>query len=712
MDNFAIPPELMGMPPAIGPGAPMAGPPVAPEMGALGGDIGVETPGVGPDFPQNPFGQAPINPRPFGMPMAGGQDQVLAQMLQNTPELAPIDVKPARKPTPKPEEGFCQEIVFHDRQDYTRLLTRMARDLSLLRQHESGTPMDFDAERNPQFVSAAMSTLVNKFANMLSGPDEYYEVEYVDQSTEKAAQAVEDFAARCRRYETRIYATSTSGGNLKRDEFWHLLLHGRVVCRVLPDFDDPDYPFSSTLLDPATCFPVWGDGKEGLIRMSREYTSSLASVVTAYGRTPDMRAKVLRRLGYDERSFRENYHIEATVREYWDKDWRYVSWGGTAVLPVTRHHLGVVPFVYITAVGEPMSSHTPEGRYTHFVDEFGGIGVGVSRDMDQVEKGVSVFHYLVNTHRLMEAIHTIFLIEMEKARNPATITYSAPQLIGDDQEPLDGGIGGNNVRVMGLQKVEGFPTSPRPTDTAPLMQKTDQDFFSGSLPPTAFGDAPGTQPSGFSVQGLLAAAKDMVVPYARAWEMYQSLKLELKLRYYRELIAPVAPLTVGHKTDYGAGYEATKLTSEILDAVGTVVEVRLSSIGPAEFPQRVAAVVQAMSAGLYSQRHAMTKLEVRNPNKMFNEIMAERAMQHPMIQEMLIIPNSLIEVGMEDVAEAWAQLVIAPKVGQIGMAPPGAPGGEAPGGGGMGAPIPVGQGQNPSRPGGPAPGQGRGPAPQ
>ena len=56
----------------------------------------------------------------------------------------------------------------------------------------------------------------------------------------------------------------------------------------------------------------------------------------------------------------------------------------------------------------------------------------------------------------------------------------------------------------------------------------------------------------------------MVLPYTKAWEMAQQLKLELKLIFYRDLISPVTPVHVGHKVNYGAGYDGDYLTPDII----------------------------------------------------------------------------------------------------------------------------------------------------
>jgi hypothetical protein len=126
----------------------------------------------------------------------------------------------------------------------------------------------------------------------------------------------------------------------------------------------------------------------------------------------------------------------------------------------------------------------------------------------------------------------------------------------------------------------------------------------------------------------------------------------------------------------------------------------------------------------------MEKLGEKDPAKMFQDIIVERAIEHPDIMENIIIPQMMIQQGQQDLAYMWGVLVVMPKLIQTmgsmmgGGAPPGmaGPGGMTPSLPGMpglppGPSGPQANGQsNPMAgraqgpPTGPMPGQGRGPA--
>lgn len=654
-----------------------------------------------------PPGSTLIPPGAAPDPLLGQQDPSFLPLLAYLPE--PVAPKPEREPVPMPgpEEIFAlAERVY---QQHQPLLQRMARDLAMYRQHEGGVPQAFDPDVDIRVASAAISNLVNKLANLLAGMDLFVEAPYRDDQTEQAAQAVENYCYYC--LDARRYHYARQGGNdLLRDVAWYLLLYGRAVARVLPYPDGEEVKTSFALLDPATCFPLWGSVNEGLRVMIRRYQDTVERVLRLYADVaPDARERILRKLGYEELSPEVLEH-KATVVEYWDADNRFLGFAGEPIFSA-RHNLGYVPFVYVMAVGEPQGMGTPEGQYA-WASRNDRITVPVSAADDLAQKGVSVFHYLVNTHRLREALSTILYHEVEKMRRPATITYSAPHLAGKEPPPLDFRPGANNQRIKDLQQVEAIPTAPRPVDLGPLKQEVMEDWYTGTLNPAGMGMEMGANASGYALETLVANAKDLIVPYTKALEVFWMQVFDLELRQLRDVILPLGPLSYPARRDYGPVRTRYELTPDLIATTGTRLRVRLRALGPSELPRLAQTAMQMQSAGLWSQKAAMDYVGVRDPQRMLAEILVEKGMQHPMVMESLVIPEAFYQQGLLEYVQFWLDTVVLPKLMAAKM-PGSVPGTQPPPGASAPAPVEANQGgirqpgSPPAPPAGPIPGQGR-----
>lgn len=724
-----LPPGAVPMPPPDPMAPPMADPMGDPsmmwasqprddiDMGMMGGDPGMfgETPAVPPPAP-DPFAQQMMTP-----PDVAPGDPALMQILSQAPQMLtlPVDPRIARRKKrfagmAKPDMGQVREYANEDQRAHQHLLARFARDIGLYRQHESARPPGFSMKTDVPFVGSGMSNVVNKLANMLAAIDVIIESPFRDEATKDQSQIIEDFGYWVRDYEKDMY-TRSGGSILQWDEFFYLLLHGRLCCRVLPDARDEEYPFRTALLDPATCYPYFGDDKDGMLRMTRVYQDTVGGVLSDYGAgDPDLQRRMARQLGYGIDDVQAYLRHRLKVVEYWDPMYRAVIAGDIDILPITEHGYGFVPFIYVSARGEPKGMQTPEGVWAGDPDEFGNTGYAASREIDVAEKGVSVFHHLVNTHRLKEVLHTVLIMEAIKAQNPPTVTYTAPQLAGEEPPPLNNKPGGNNQRVLNLQKIEGIPTSPRPTDVAPVANHLAEDWAQGTIPPHVFGAEQGSNVSGFAVESLIAAAKDAILPYTHAFEVYLGLKLEMQLKLYQEYVGPTVTLHIPSKSGTRYGMTPLKdLTPQVIDSVGPRVRVKLHGISQQNLPGQMATAVQGIQGGVWSVRRGMEHLGEKDPDRMFQDIVAERAVQHPEVMENFLIPQFLSNRGDDELMKIWMQMVVMPKLGQMmGAAPPGADPamaqqqGAPPDPNGQSAPM---MGAEPPPPGGPEPGQGRGP---
>lgn len=663
-------------------------------------------------------------PGSWGMPpdptadqsIAPSFDQTLSQMLMSPP---PIKVQAKKRNLgPRVDEDTVREIARAQELRYGERNIRIGRDIALYNQDVNFVPSDFDPRHDTPFVSPFIPTLVNKLSSMLSAPEPRLIIPFDSEDSKQAAQAKENFGYWARKQDRKFYGRS-GGGSLQWDEFFYLLLHGFVVARILPDPDDEVYPFHFSLIDPSQCYPIFKGDKHGLDTMVRCYRSTVMDMVNTYGfDDPNLERRLKKAAGYEQSDdLRSFFQTEGNVIEYWDRRQRCVLWNDATVMPVTEHNMGFCPFVVASAKGQPKGMNTPYTKGSSFIDEYNNTGYGPSRGHDLANKSVSVFHHLIHTNRIREVVHTIYLMEIEKALNPPTITYVAPQYSGQNPPPLNLKKKGNNVRLLNFMKVEAVPTSPRPTDASPLINIVGSDLADGGLPPLMHGNESGSNVSGFAVESLIAVAKDVTLPYTQAFETYLAQVTEMKLELYDKFILPVnGPLSVPQRGSYGHT-PLTELTIELMNLTDNDVEVKLWAMSQQMLPGQINAAAMAVQAGIWSLRKAMEHTGSLDPDRDFQDIITERAIQHPEIMENILIPRAFMAQGNPQLAEFWNASVVMPKMQAMMMG--GMPGGPegGPGQPPAAGPQPNGQSLAANRPdagmpggGGPLPGEGRGPS--
>lgn len=742
----------MGLPsqqPALNPGTPMPAPP----PGMAGALMQQLNPAAGMLGGQGPFGAMAAD--------ATAGDPVMAQMLASPPAVIPFDPLAGVPDTEKPgympplDAGIWRELANKDQERYRRLTARFSRDLAMYRQRISAKPPTFDPKRELAFRSATFSNIVNKLTNMCSPLDFRFVVPFKDEQSKQNSQILENWYGYLRTCAEIEYATAGGASSLAWDEFFYLFLYGRIVRRVLPNRTNLEHPFFDELVDPSTVFPVWGGSSEGLIRITHRRPMSFIDVVSTYAPySPNlyerMQSTMVKDFDLTDDEPQRSFHIERELTEGWDTWNQWADWGGIEVYN-KPHALGVVPWIYTMARGEPRGMTTPEGKY--WVPNWENpddpdAWLAVDAAVDEAEKGVSVFHHLIHTNRLTEVVYTILTTEVLKARNPPTVTYSAQQMEGQASKPLIFTPGGNNQRTLNAQRVEIVPTSPRPTDTSPLLGKLTGDITEGSINPAMFGAVEGSNIAGFAIESMIAASKDTVLPYLKGFEIHNQSVAQLKTIIYEKVILPIGIMSTPMEGRYGSSPSAD-VTADVIRSVGRKVTCEIIGVSDQQLPALVNAAGAATERGFWSRRKAMERLGEKDPSRMLREIILERALEHPEMMENFLIPIEFIRSGQKDLADLWVLMIVMPKIQMLMMqmlgpqaggaaagvnasgATPGDPmqalaalgggGGQGPAmigpGTSQGAPQQNGQ-SNPiamrarGAPTGPQFGQGRGPAPQ
>lgn len=658
--SFPTIPPRQTPPIALNPGTPLPAPTMsAPQMAQA------MMPMMGMVPPTGALPPAPVDPI---------QASLLQQaQTQGPPPFDPLaNVPDEEKPgyMPKQDESVWLEIANADQQLYHRLLRRFSRDVRLYRIAYSATPPDFDRKTEIAFKSATVPNVVNKLTNMSSPLDFRYILPFTNEQTKQNSQIVENACSHWRDLECIEYAENGGHSSLQWDEFFYLYLFGRVCKRILPaPYKTDGHPFEVSLLDPATVFPVWGGDNEGLIRITHRRSMSAIDVMSTYAKySPNLHGKIMDALRerWDVADDPAMWHHQGEIIEGWDTWRRWVSWRGMTILEA-EHKFGYVPFDYTMAKGEPRGMTTPLGGYYDSmewdanIEDLDVVIRAVNEPEDEAEKGVSVFHHIVQTNRMVEIYYTVLANETLKAQDPATITYSAPQMAGQAPPPISYKRKANNQRVLNAQRVEIAPTSPRPTDISPVLNKLAGDITEGSINPAMYGGVEGSNIAGFAIESMIAAAKDTILPYLRAFEISQQKQASIKLRQYRTLILPVQPLKIPMQGKRGEMATAD-LTKDVIDSVGTKVRCEIIGVSDQQLPMLVNAAGAAVERGFWSRRKAMEKLGEKDPGRMISEIIIERALEHPEMMENFLIPINFIRAGQKDLADLWVLMIVMPKI--------------------------------------------------
>ena len=367
------------------------------------------------------------------------------------------------------------------------------------------------------------------------------------------------------------------------------------------------------------------------------------------------------------------------------------------------------------------------------------------RRRTDAHKGSSVFHHIIHANRMTEVVYTLLITEVIKASDPATITYSAAQMAGQPPPPLNFKPGGNNQRTLNAQKVEIAPTSPRPTDTSPGALEDHRRHRRRVGQPGHVRGGRGQQYRRLRhrVDDRRRQGHGAALP---RWPgaIYQALKARMyTLQYATRILPQTGIMSVPMEGKYGSSPAAIS-HPRCYARRAPRLPVEIVGVSDQQLPMLVNAAGAAVERGFWSRRKAMEKLGEKDPSRMIQDIIIERALEHPEMMENFLIPINFIRAGQKDLADLWVLMVVMPKVQMLmaqmlgpqaggamsgaqqsgaaiadpqqslaGMQSPAMLGGGTP----PAAPEPNGQsnpmaGRARGAPTGPMPGQGRGPAPR
>lgn len=533
------------------------------------------------------------------------------------------------------------------------------------------------------------------------------------------ARQMQDAVRYLRSEEESRYADAW-GADLAMEEARYLTIYGRIVNRTVLNLADPDFPFDSTLIDPATVF--FNEGGRGIAEAFHRYHTTYGALVGVFGEPP---AETMRKIRNDHGAIEWEW-TEVEALDYWDTWWRAVVTQEHTFVPVTAHEYGSVPFTrQYGPFGMPVG-----GDPGHDRTEYGPNGVlrisTSSRADDAANKGLSYIHYMRREHAQYEAIMSRIITGFKKAINPPLLRERALETIGQPVHPLNTGPGQVNTTLLGAEKVSPIPTSASPIDTNILLTATTQEQRGTRLPPMFGGIVEQSNISGTAQNGIADQGMEKLFPWRASVERYHAMRFTRWFGLWRNFghLAINAgeepsPLMIPVTRPRNGEQPAFELTRELIDTVGPRVEIRMNKPRLNQLLPIVNAMQGMVANGWATDAMAMEALGNTDYDRIREEWMEDKALKqaldHPKFVEMFTIPMSLMEAAREaggapeqqkafmTALAVWMQNVVQPNQMQLQqqMAPqqqgPQGPQGMPPGlqGGVAGMSLPDATGQAP-----------------
>jgi hypothetical protein len=666
-----------------------------------------------------PGASAMASPRPAYRPppIDDLEPEYPAWLYRTDPETGRRVVRPPKKPTTAQWNSW----VTSDEQVWGETVNRFDRDTAAFRGKQSQVFEDFDPAHDTPYESTEWAVQTTKLAFMIGTTP--HKIRYRGRTTaeDTAAQDMEEADEWFLRVWAKAHA-SGGGGNLKVDMAMSAAQFGRIIVQCFCDPNDPDFPWSPALMDPRTCFPVFGD-KHGLVRMTRVFTDSLGRALETFD--PEGENRVLSKWKRSRKVDDNDLDLTQEVRvvDCANRWYRYVTIDGIVVLN-EAHRYGRVPYVVRIGPGEWGSSSLapgPNGRYTRQEVHRGWTGVDSqsSPSLELAHRGVAFMHYARPAIAIREAVGSLALTSLRIAVSPPLITtspYPGPP------SPVAMYARGHTKRRPGEVTTPVNP-SPSPADFGAVMALNTREIANAVLPDMVFGNVEQSNVSGFASDTLIAAAKDRIQPYIDLSVDAIADVLECKNVLFRdhghayvgasgELAVPQRSRRVNSRTSqpmpswatqimngddieallapgFASAQQITRgkpiqddypeivLTRDMVKLVGARPEVTMVNIGLQSKTVLANYLKLLNDAKMISRNTAMEEIpEVDRSDSEWTRIKSEDAQTHPKMLELVEFPRSLWESGDVDGYLAYMATILMPALAQaMGPTPPPAGGG-------------------------------------
>lgn len=589
-------------------------------------------PPLAPDF--DPGMMAGPDPDEIGKLLDSMLDAFESDAEERMTPLYPawFDAEAADKAKPNPDELLAKSKRAWD--DFSQLRNRFRDTLRFLSPGRRTTFSDASPfERANAFHDSTPELEVELLVAQVAGIDPTYmptcrtRDEYAG-SAEKA-----DFLYACHDDAERRHV-ATGHGDLKAEVVRTEAIYGRLAAMVLynTDADYDEMPVVTSLIDPATCAPVYDT--HGMSEMHRVYRATIAEACSAFGAEERVKSRILNPKG---RAAKQEHH-DCEVREAWTRWWRVVWIDGHLVLGPVAHKLGYPPFAYqMGSLGAPSYIQDLPGAavYAASASEAERYGTSTWTGRNPVanpSRGVSHIDIMKYPIQLREAIQSRVLTQFRREVDPPLIVEQ--NIIAADKGVPEIGREANDISPieMGNEQINALPIAPNPATLGPLMNQVNEVLGRALFSSAAYGINSNSNVSGFAVENLAEHGRDKLLPHLVTIEAFYRQVAEMQLRLFRDwgwvLKQGDSPRGRFQIPRHRVGPEQDpmfELRPDDLRTSGTQVKVKMTSVRLTSLGNVANAISIVRNMGLMPDRRALELLGDPNPDRTIIELEAEAA---------------------------------------------------------------------------------------
>lgn len=650
---------------------------------------------IPPAFGPPPQAQSPMGGMGQTPPPSNPMDLLAALKELAPPKSSRMEpmYRPGYKKPPKPDpmKVRLNGQKLYDQNRMWRLLVFTT--LKWTRQDLTGMFPEDELERalgkQEEYISTALTDERNLIISKGSALVPNFRKRRVLDENRGYAQQLEDAALWVRDMER--YKHVVNGNRpLELDEWALFTDYGMYAARDVLSPYDYECPVDMRLIDPAQVHPIYG--RSGLEQVYRVYRDTSEEIQRNYGDFSDETLAKLKKATASE----IGDGTEFDVTEYWDTWYRLVMIGDEVIL-AAEHKYGDVPYtIQYGGHGEPMFTRSPETKVLSRANgQFSAVDAGIGSE--RINKATPYLYARLKNHEIFEAVMGRVITDFKKSVNPATIRYRSDMAAEKPMPQLDGSPGAQNEAMLGEEKIEPLPTG-NPQATSLVLGALQQDKMTGSAPPEMFGRMDKSNISSVAQAGANDAGMHLLQPDTVAWGM------ALRNRYsriFRMLANNVDLVENAGRTKKSIvvpgrkGKSAYEFKREIVEKVGSDIDVTFTRIDPRDWPGLVAAAGPAIQSALIRpDEFRELMLGKHDWEDHFQEWQEQTGtiamMSNPDFQKMNILENilssikenegsPLVQEGYQRLYDLWMQIATPPQQSQQ----PGMPGG---GGAPTGAP--------------------------
>lgn len=484
--------------------------------------------------------------------------------------------------------------------------------------HQNKGKDEQEADNDEIYVSPEPWLFHLKVTNSLAGADFTLDVPSDLANTDASQQIDNAIHAIMREWKARRI---NGGGSVPLRELAEHALDGWICVLIMPDSTRPRFPWRIKIVPATEVYPHWDGNDDELLRVFHRYELAAADARDEFPEAEDLLE------GREDDD-------PVTILAYYDLVYHCIllqgAGGGQGTQGFTSHQMvkPPVPHGARDLDGEPWVPwiiRLPLGDMSHSLD------TGGSRDTTLV--GPGILYGMHDTYSTTCKVISLLLNNVARSDNPPSITYVNPS--NPNTEPISLKKGARNYLAYDREKHEIIDSSPNPGNLQPLLQYLKEQADKATLPAVFYGNTL-SGVSGYAINLLTSAAKDIMLPYIGALESTLQMLIRRMLELYVNVTAPaIGPLRVtvpamdvtNHRT------VQAEITPDLIRSVGVNVDVTWGQITPQDEAGISQVGTLLLQSGVISRYDLRKRLGIKNPLLTERRIILEMLRMNPAVQQ-------------------------------------------------------------------------------